>query len=74
MKIKVENTYSDGYESTAFHDVEEATLPLDDEDALWDELWTYTGDGHGQNLDAIYEITILEAANPALVGLSHEFA
>lgn len=74
MKIKVENTYSDGHESTVFHDVDEATLPLDDEDALWDELWTYTGDGHGQNLDAIYEITILEAANPALVGLSHEFA
>lgn len=73
MKIKVENTYSDGYESTSFHDVEEATLPLDDEDALWDELWTYTGDGHGPNLDAIYEVTILEAANPGLVGLSREF-
>lgn len=73
MKIKVENTYSDGHESTVVCDVDEATLPLGDEDALWEELWTYTGDGHGENLDAIYEVTILEAADPALVGLSREF-
>ncbi|HPY25761.1 MAG TPA: hypothetical protein PLK19_15740 [Mycobacterium sp.] len=72
MKIKVENAYSDGYQSTVFHDVDDATLPADEE-ALWEELWTYTGDGHGQNLDAIYEVTIIEAAVPTLVGLSREF-
>ena len=72
MRIKVENAYSDGYESTVFHDVVDATVPAD-EDAMWEELWTYTGDGHSTSLDAIYEVTILQAANPALVGLSREF-
>lgn len=72
MRIKVDNAYSDGSESTVFHDVDDATIPADEE-AMWEELWTYTGDGHGQNLDAVYEVTILDAANPALVGLSYEF-
>ena len=73
MRIKVENTYADDYESTLFYDVDDAAVPCDNEDALWDELWSYTGDGHSEKLDAIYEVTIIEAADPALVGLSHEF-
>lgn len=72
MKIVVENSYSDGSESTIIHQVDDATIP-GDEDAMWDELWCYTGDGSGEHLDAIYEITILEAADPKLVGLTREY-
>ena len=73
MKIVVENAYSDGSESTLIYDVDEATIPADDEEAMWDELWTYTGDGSGESLDAIYEITIIEADNTKLVGLNREY-
>ena len=58
---------------TAATEVPDLESRVGDEEALWEELWTYTGDGHGQHLDAIYEVTIIEAAVPELVGLSQEF-
>ncbi len=94
MKIKVENTYSDGHSSTLHYEIDDAIIPdeahcaVNGEHAwvyhpttympegmtlavcrhcasergqvLQDFLYSYTGDGSGENLDAIYEITILD--------------
>lgn len=61
MKIKVENTYEDGYESTVEYEIDDATVPSDD-DELQELFWEYTGDGHGigHDLGMISEITILD--------------
>jgi len=81
MKIACINTYSDRT-STQYHTIDDADLPLetlhggDPEaalEALWDYLWTFTGDGTGENEHAWYEVIILDAADPALVGLSNEW-
>lgn len=79
-KIRVENGYSDGHESTIEYDVNvtasPATTDLTDEslEAMWDLLWEYTGDGHGigNDLGWSHTITILDASDPRLVGLSYE--
>lgn len=79
IKIRVENGYSDGHESeaeyTVPHDVVAYAL-LDGIDQLWDELWLYTGDGHGADepdLGWWHQITITEAPDwPELVGQSYE--
>lgn len=74
LTIKVENAYSDGYTSVQTHRVELGQFR--GEDAMWDELWEYTGDTHGdaRNVDAIYTVTILESPKmPPLVGLSNEW-
>lgn len=73
MKIQIENTYSDNHSSVQIREVDDAVY-TGDLDELWDELWTYTGDGTGEALDAFYEITILEADDTSLVGLTHEWA
>lgn len=74
LTIKVENAYSDGYESVQTHDVElECFLG---EEALWDSLFDYTGDGHGsgRDLGSLYTVTVLECPQlPELVGLSNEY-
>ncbi|MEX7474261.1 hypothetical protein AB4Z39_31700 [Mycobacterium adipatum] len=74
LTIKVENAYSDGYESVQTHDVElERFLG---EEALWDSLFDYTGDGHGsgRDLGSLYTVTVLECPQlPELVGLSNEY-
>jgi len=90
VKIRVENGYTDGHESTLEYDIPDADvpayillgdLPADerkyrhrDGEEMWDYLWEWTGDGHGEDPDLgwSYKITILEAADPKLVGLSHE--
>jgi hypothetical protein len=89
VKIRVENGYSDGHESTLDYDIPDADVPafamatedekkwpicMADGHAMWEFLGTYTGDGHGEDPDLgwFYRITILEAANPKLVGLSLE--
>lgn len=84
MRIRVESAYSDGHESVREEDVPEFTGDPDAEDefgenALEVHLHPYTGDGHGAGPDGhklgfCYEITILDAANPALVGRSVEWA
>lgn len=71
MKIRVENSYEDGHESTR---VEEIPDPLytdaDPEEGLRDFLWEFSGDGHGlgNDLGLWCEITILEAENESLIG------
>lgn len=83
MKIKIENNYADGHESTAIQETQAANgwpaePPLDHlEEWFEDEGFSYTGDGHtdenGRSVDAGYKITIVEAENPALVGRSYEW-
>lgn len=69
MKFSIENDYGD-HSSTSIGEVDDAEVPRD-LDEMWECLWTYTGDGSGGN--AYYVVTILEAKNPALVGLSREW-
>jgi len=71
MKIQVENTYADGHQSSQVHTIEEPSTA--DLEELWEELWEYTGDGSGEHQNAYYEVTILESANPKLVGLTNEW-
>ena len=74
LTIKVENTYSDGYESEQTHAVQLERFR--GEEDLWDHLHEHTGDGHGigRDLDAIYTVTVLDCPEyPELVGLSNEW-
>ena len=71
IKVKVENTYADGHESIAIYEVDESGLPdTPADEGLEDLLYEFTGDGHAADtdLDASYEVTILESVNPTLVG------
>jgi len=86
MKISSVSSYSDGHESTIEYLINDADVPAwirrddlwgaPDGDELWEFLCQYMGDGHGEDssLGWYYLITILEAADPELVGLSHENA
>ncbi|WP_237085787.1 hypothetical protein [Mycobacteroides abscessus] len=72
--IEVENAYSDGHTSAQMYPAQ--LDRLDDEDELWDELFCYTGDGHGidEDLGSWHEVTIVESPDaPELKGLSHEY-
>lgn len=74
LTIKVENAYSDGYESGQTHVVRVPRFGAEED--LWDELYVYTGDGHGvgRDLDAYYVVTITAAPEcPELVGASNEW-
>ena len=72
MRIKVENAYVDGHESTQFHEVTTNAGMTDDD--LQDLLFEYTGDGHGVNLEALYVVTIVECGRqPELVGKTFEW-
>lgn len=78
MKIRVENTYSDGHESTIEYKLPSGDVDyalLDGIDGLDDLLYRYTGDGHGLNSDlgCFYTITILESDRPELVGYTREW-
>ncbi|TEA09065.1 hypothetical protein [Mycobacteroides salmoniphilum] len=74
LKLKVENAYSDGYTSELTR-----RMKLDryvDEEALWEDLFCYTGDGHGidRDVDLFCTITILESPDrPELEGLTNDF-
>jgi hypothetical protein len=84
MKIKVANYYSDGHHSTMQYTVPDIDLPspLDVDngehlDQLWDVLYGYTGDGHAADnaaLGCLYEVEILDATDPRLIGLINEYA
>jgi len=75
LVIKVENAYSDGHESEQTRTVEVAEVL--DEDQLWDELYEYTGDGHGQDrpdLGSCHTVTVVASPHrPDLLGLDHEY-
>lgn len=79
MKIKVENTYSDGHESTIEYIIDDAIVDdaIDDEDLdFFDELlYTFTGDGHGVDKDLGYygTVTVIESIWPELVGYTREW-
>lgn len=74
MKVRIENSYTDGHQSTA--EVELAVEPTSLDDAFWwDVVYPHTGDGHhAPGLGSHYEATIVQASNPALVGEHHEWA
>ncbi|MFJ7619803.1 hypothetical protein ACIQYZ_13480 [Rhodococcus erythropolis] len=73
--IRVENTYATG-ESFARRMVVTAPAPADDEDVEdWaaDHLLQFTGEGGGAyaDIEAIYEVTVLQCdARPELVGVT----
>ena len=74
LTVKVENAYSDGYQSEQTQTVRLAAV--DDEEDLWEQLYDYTGDGHGigRDLNAIYEMTVLACPQrPEFVGLNNEW-
>lgn len=80
MRIRCDNTYSDGRVSQQFHDVEvdfvyAGSTDDDDLEGLWDALYEYTGDGSGvDDKHAYYEATIVACDTvPALVGLTHDW-
>lgn len=76
MRIKVENTYSDGHESTAEYAVDsDRVQQINCEEDLEDLLWEFTGDGHGSDpsLGCYYTVTVLESDRPELVGYVAEF-
>lgn len=73
VTVRIENTYSDGHSST-----EHVTLPAPNEadlDEFWeDEVFEYTGDGHGidSSLGSYYEATIT-AGPEHLVGKTYSW-
>lgn len=77
LRIMVVNSYSDGRESVQFHNVEveyDGSTDEDDLDALWVQLYEYTGDGTGEtDKHAYYEVVIVMADEPALVGLKNDW-
>lgn len=88
MKIRIENSYTDGHESESVVEIfEEPSLDMLDADYDGPEDWDgadwwqgvvyeYTGDGHGAavpGLGSCYIATIVEADNAALVGKSNEW-
>ena len=72
MKVKIENAYEDGHESSAEEEVSEPEVLNED---FWDEMFDRTGDGHGigTKLGSCYTVTIIEATNPTFVGQSREW-
>jgi len=63
VRVKIENAYSDGHESET---VELVSAPPDDPEMLdaWfsDEVYQFTGDGHGIDFDggSCYTATVLD--------------
>jgi hypothetical protein len=68
VRVKIENAYSDGHESTRQVDLPAPAGDLTD----WFELVVHpeTGDGHGldRELGSVYIATIIEAEDASLIG------
>lgn len=75
MRIRVDNTYSDGHTSRLFYNIPDGEVPHGRE-AMREYLWRYTGDGHGKDRDLgyAYEVTVVDADDPALIGVTVEWA
>jgi hypothetical protein len=81
VKVSIENVYYDGYEETRVVELAAPSakhpLPADDDewaddDSYWEfVVWPETG--VGRDGDALYTATIIEADDPSLVGLTHEW-
>lgn len=79
MRLKIENNYSDGHESTKEVEVAQPNEITDDwwEDVVYD----HTGDGHyvevyeatGERLGSCYTATVVQASNVTFLGLTHEW-
>jgi hypothetical protein len=73
ITVKIENTYSDGHQSTSEVLLHPPTADLDE----WfqDVVWPHTGDGHGvdSDLGSCYTATIIATDDPALLGKSYEW-
>jgi hypothetical protein len=72
VAVRIENWYSDGYESKS-----EVVLDYDggDLDDWWqDVVFEHTGDGHGvDGLGSCYTATIIRAEDPKLLGENTEW-
>lgn len=76
MKIKVENSYSDGHESTVEYEVPDADVAGLSDEELDLFLFDYTGDGHGAanpKLGTYHVVTILDSPVPSLVGYTVDY-
>lgn len=79
VTVKIENWYSDGYESKSEAIiVAEDTLgdtPDDLEEWFVDTVYQHTGDGHGigRELGSVYVATIISCDNQDLLGKSYEW-
>lgn len=79
MKLRIDNVYSDGHESSreVVLDDEPSFEEVTDEDSEWwdDEVFAYTGDGHGTDpgVGSCYTATIIAARDERLVGLEYEW-
>lgn len=74
LTIKVENAYSDGYESEHVETIQ--VSPFEDLEERWAQLHEFTGDGHGigNDLGYCYTVSILGSPDcPELVGKSNEW-
>jgi hypothetical protein len=83
VKIQIENVYENGYEFTK---TEEIAEPAEVTDEWWETVVMPLTGGICEQLgctiarshehisqDAWYDVTIVEATNPALVGQTHEW-
>lgn len=76
ITVEIVNTYEDGHESSRLVTVDEPEDPDNLDDWWSDVVFPETGDGHGKKhpkLGCMYEATIIDAADPALRGLSQEW-
>ena len=77
VKIHIENTYSDGHQSTRRAQVAEpASASAADLETWWqDVVFLQTGDGHGagSKLGSCYTVTVLKADTLGLPGQTHEW-
>lgn len=77
FKVLIENSYSDGHESSRTVELPDPNGRLSLDEWWEDVVWPETGDGHGIDNDiaSVYTATITEAPEHAdLVGLTREWA
>lgn len=72
MKIRLDNTYACGRESSTVVEVDEPAWLVEE---WWDDVVApLTGDGHepcASREHALYEATVVAADDPALLGCTH---
>ena len=73
MKVQHNGAYTNGH---TYDRVEVMDEPDTVDEAFWEQkVWPDTGDGvYDPNVGSWYGATIIEAENPAFVGLSYEWS